>query len=124
MQQLEPTKTVLTAFGNVRIKPVGVIKLQVTCPDTKRNQVMEFFVTDTDDIPILGKDACQSMNLLRRVHVDGVTSHSKGMTKDDLLTEYSDVFSGVGMFEKEYDIEVDPSVRPVIQAARKLPYAK
>ena len=73
MQQLEPTKTVLTAFGNVRIKPVGVIKLQVTSPDTKRNQVMEFFVTDTDDIPILGKDACQSMNLLRRVHVDGVT---------------------------------------------------
>ena len=124
MQQLEPTKTVLTAFGNVRIKPVGVIKLQVTCPDTKRNQVMEFFVTDTDDIPILGKDACESMNLLRRVHVDGVTSHSKGMTKEDLLTEYSDVFSGVGMFEKEYDIEVDPSVRPVIQAPRKLPYAK
>ena len=64
------------------------------------------------------------MNLLRRVHVDGVTSHSKGMTKEDLLTEYSDVFSGVGMFEKEYDIEVDPSVRPVIQAPRKLPYAK
>ena len=28
------------------------------------------------------------------------------------------------MFEKEYDIEVDPSVRPVIQAPRKLPYAK
>ena len=82
MQQLEPTKTVSTVFGNVRIKPVGVIKLQVTCPDTKRNQVMEFFVTDTDDIPILG------------------------------------------MFEKEYDIEVDPSVRPVIQAPRKLPYAK
>ena len=40
------------------------------------------------------------MNLLRRVHVDGVTSHRKGITKEDLLTEYSDVFSGVGMFEK------------------------
>ena len=46
------------------------------------------------------------------------------MTKDYLLTDYSDVFSGVGMFEKEYDIVVDPSVRPVIQAPRKLPYAK
>ena len=85
---------------------------------------MEFFFTDTDDIPILGKDACQSMNLLRRVHVVGVTSHSKCITKANLLTEYSDVFSGVGMFEKEYDIEVDPNVRPVIQAPRKLPYAK
>ena len=82
--------------------------------------MIEFFVTDTDDILILGKDACQSMNLVRRVHVDGVTTQSKGITKDDLLTEYSDVFSGIKMFEKEYDIEVDPNVRPVIQ----LPYAK
>ena len=46
------------------------------------------------------------------------------MTKDYLLTDYSDVFSGVGMFEKEYDIVVDPSVRPVIQAPWKLPYTK
>ena len=86
--------------------------------------MIKFLVTDTDDIQILGKDACQSMNLVRRVHVDGVTTHSKGITKDDLLTEYSDVFSGIKMFEKEYDIEVDPNVRPVIQAPRKLPYAK
>ena len=64
------------------------------------------------------------MNLVRRVHVDGVTSHSKGMTKDDLPTDYSDVFSGVVMFEKECDIEVDPSVRPVLQVPWKLPYAK
>ena len=28
------------------------------------------------------------------------------------LTDYSDVLSGVGLFEQEYDIEVDPSVRP------------
>ena len=31
MQQLVPTKTVLTSFENVRIKQVGVIKLRVTC---------------------------------------------------------------------------------------------
>ena len=76
-----PVLTVFTAFGNVMVKQVGVIKLRVKCPDKKRNQVMELFVTDTDDIPILGKDGCQSMNLARRVHVDGVTSHSKGITK-------------------------------------------
>ena len=28
------------------------------------------------------------------------------------------------MFEKEYDIKVNPIVRPVIQAPRNLPYAK
>ena len=64
------------------------------------------------------------MNLVMRVHVDDVTLHSKGITKDDLLTDYADVLSGVGMFEKEYDIEVDSSVCPVIQAPRKKPFAK
>ena len=39
-----------------------------------------------------------------------------------LLADYSDVFSG--MFEHEYDIEVDPSMRPVIQAPQKMPCAK
>ena len=60
------------------------------------------------------------MNFVSRVHVDGVTSHRKGL---DLLTDYSDVFSGVGMFEHENDIKLDQSVRSVIQAPPKIPDA-
>ena len=57
--------------------------------------------------------------------IDGVASHdSKPLTKEDLLTEYRDIFTGTGMFEKEYHIELDPSVPPVIQTPRKVPYAK
>ncbi|KAI0226298.1 hypothetical protein LSAT2_023093 [Lamellibrachia satsuma] len=92
---------------------------------TGRSQLMKFFVTDTADIIILGKDACQSMNLVQRVRIDGVTSHdSKPLTKEDLLTEYRDIFTGTGMFEKGYHIELDSSVPPVIQTPRKVPYAK
>ena len=66
-------------------------------------------------IAILGKDACQSMNLVQHVRIDGVASHdSKPLTKEDLLTEYRDIFTGTGMFEKEYHIELDPSVASVI----------
>ena len=86
---------------------------------------MKFFFTDTADITILGKDACQSMNLVQRVRIDGVTSHdSKPLTKEDLLPEYRDIFTGTGMFETEYHIELDPSVPPVTQTPRKVPYAK
>ena len=121
---LARTKTVLTAFRDAQITPVGETQLRVTCPVTGRSQLMKFFVTDTADIAILGKDACQSMNLLQRVRIDGVASHdSKPLTKEDLLTEYRDIFTGTGMFEKEYHIELDPSVPPVIQAPRKVPYA-
>ena len=86
---------------------------------------MKFCVTDTADIAILGKDACQSMNLVQRVRIDGVASHdSKPLTKEDLLNEYRDIFTGTCMFEKECHIELDPSVPPVIQTPRKVPYAK
>ena len=65
------------------------------------------------------------MNLVQRVRIDGVASHdSKPLTKEDLLTEYRDIFTGTGMFEKEYHLELDPSVPPVIQTPRKVPYAK
>ena len=62
---------------------------------------------------------------MQRVQIDGVVSAIDGhLTKEDLMTSYGDVFRGVGMFEREYHIEVDPSVQPVIQAPRKMPYAK
>ena len=96
---LARTRTVLTAFGDAKITPVGETQLRVT----GRGQLMKFFVTDTADIAILGKDACQSTNLVQRVRIDGVASHdSKPLTKEDLLTEYRDIFTGTGMFEKEH----------------------
>ena len=62
---------------------------------------------------------------MQRVRIDGVAYHdSKPLTKEDLLTEYRDTFTGTSMFEKEYHVELDPSVPPVIQTPRKVPYAK
>ena len=41
------------------------------------------------------------MNPVQRVRIDGVASHdSKPLTKEDLLTEYRDIFTGTGMIEK------------------------
>ena len=119
---LARARTVLTAFGDANITPVGETQLRVTCPVTGRSQLMKFFATDTADIAILGKDACQSMNLMQSVRIDDVASHdSKPLTKEDLLTAYRGIFTGTGMFEKEYHIELDPSVPPVIQAPCKGP---
>ena len=125
IKPLARTRTVLTAFGDAKITPVGETQLRATCPVTGRSQLMKFFVNDSADIAILGKDACQSMNLVQRVRIDGVTSHeSKPLTKDDLLTEYRDMFTGTGMYEKVYHIELDPSVPPIIETPHKVPYAK
>ena len=41
-----------------------------------------------------------------------------------MRAQYSDVFTGLGEYEKEYHIEVDSTVTPVIQRCRKVPYAR
>ena len=41
-----------------------------------------------------------------------------------MRAQYSDVFTGLGEYEKEYHIEVDSNVTPVIQRCRKVPYAR
>ena len=44
-----------------------------------------------------------------------------GMTETQLLEDYKDVFTGIGLFPGEYRIKLDPEVKPVVHAARKIP---
>ena len=47
----------------------------------------------------------------------------QGMTKEQVLDDYKDVFTGIGLFPGEYRITVNPDVKPVIHTARKVPFA-
>ena len=120
---LMQTNTVLTAFGNAKIRPEGEVKLPVVNPHTSETRMLDVYVTRASYIAILGYKACIELDLVRGVCVDTVA-------EDDVLTEakmpaqYSYVFSGLGEYEKEYHIEVDSNVTPVIQRCRKAPYTR
>ena len=60
---------------------------------------------------------------MRRVTVDTVAENDV-LTEAKMRAQYSDVFTGLGKYEKEYHIEVDSNVTPVIQQCRKVPYAR
>ena len=45
------------------------------------------------------------------------------LTKYEEISEYKDVFTRVGHFEKEYNIDIIANVQGVIQPPRKIPYA-
>ena len=112
---LMETTIVLTAFGNAKIRPDGEVKLPVVNQD--------FYVTRSSDIAILGCKACIELDLVRRVSVDTVAENDV-LTEENMRAQYSDVFTGMGEYEKEYHIEVDSNVKPVIQRCRKVPYAR
>ena len=120
---LTPTDTILTAFGDNKIRPEGEAQLEVTCPQTSMTKLLNFYVTSASSIAILGRKACTTMNLVKRVAID-IVEDTTVLTEARLRELYKDVFTGIGEYAKQYHIETDSNVPPVIQHCRKVPYAR
>ena len=76
------------------------------------------------DKPILGGDACEELQLVRRVEALTARSLQPGKapaTKEEMLQRYAEVFTGLGEFPGVHHIHIDPSVTPVIHACRNVP---
>jgi hypothetical protein len=76
-------------------------------------------IVDMSVKPILGLQACQRLNLVKRVFV---VSSKPANDHDSLMEEYSDCFEGLGCLPGEYKIQVDENVPPVVRPCRKIPF--
>lgn len=83
--------------------------------------VVDFVVVDEPgQPPILGLPSCDKLNLIRRVDV----IHSPAATPP-IVTEFKDVFTGLGKLPIEHDIKLLSGanrVEPVVCAAGRLPF--
>ena len=118
---IKKTSAVLSPYGKGQIKPMGKVLMKCEVPSTKKRLKLPFYVTREPYNAILGQDACEELNLVKRVEIDEVT---ESMTKEEMLEEYKDLFEGLGSFEREYNIEVNQEVPSVIQPARRFPYTR
>ena len=84
-----------------------------------KQALLHFYVTDTSDTPLLGRDACVRLDLVRKVET--LTRQTPPRTKEELLQRYPDVFQGLGEFP--HHIHVDTKVPPVVHGCRKIPFA-
>lgn len=80
--------------------------------------------------PILGLSTCQDLQLVERtdrksdIHsVVREQSHNQDLSKSKLTSDYEDVFKGLGKFEGQYHIELNPDVKPIIHPPRKIPFS-
>ena len=80
-----------------------------------RDQMFTFYVVQ-DGEPILSKHTCEVLGLVKRqvntVHVSR-----------PLLEKYSDVFKGLGCIAKNYHLDTDKHVTPVVDPPRRIPHA-
>lgn len=71
---------------------------------------LKFAVANIQCQSVLGRKSCEEIGLVKRVHSVNVS-------------EYEDLFAGLGCLPGKYHIVVDESVQPVICASRKIPLA-
>jgi hypothetical protein len=65
-------------------------------------------------------DARSRPTLVQKVRIgQGIN----GLTKDEMLRRYADVFEGLGELECEYQIQMDPLIKPVVNPPRRVPVA-
>ncbi len=116
---LKSTKPyVLVAFGGDKIKPEGT--LSVMCETPKTKSVLQFFISSQSSTPIVGRESCEALQLVKRIEAIGV----KGpMTKEKMIQEYASVFTGLGEFPGVHHIHVDPKIMAVVNGCRKIPLA-
>ena len=53
--------------------------------------------------------------------VNAIEAENEPLSKSRILNDYKKVFTGLGCLPGEYHIEIDPSVKPVQHAPRRVP---
>jgi len=119
---LEHSPTVLTAYGGAELMQHG--KCQIDCDFNSRKSVVTFFVKEADGPAINGLPTSLELNLVTlNCSVQQGSPLNANCTceqvtpikdKDELVKRYLDCFNGVGRFQGQYHITVDPSVPPVV----------
>jgi len=76
---------------------------------------LDFELVDANVVPILGLDACVGLGIVKRIDI---------LNNQAILDEFADCFEGIGCFDREHTIRVDPNVKPVINRARHIPLSR
>ena len=92
----------------------------------------EFVVVDDNYTPLIAARAAQQMGfivvqhhniLLESNNEDFTASQSSPLMKEQVLTDFADIFKGLGKMERKLHLEVNESVPPVIMPPRRVPVA-
>ena len=113
-EKVLPTSTVLVAFGGQRIKPVGKVFLK--CHNDSISKLFEFILVDGAYTPILSRQACVDLNVLKFLNnVDALPG---------VLSEFPDLFDGkLGKIPGKVHLEIDSAATPVARPPYNVPIA-
>lgn len=110
---LKVSQSKLTTYLGETLPVLGVCSFICTYGNVRKP--VTFHVIDADSEPLLGLSTCTLFNLIKRVE------NVQSVELSDVVKSNIDLFQGIGKLAGKHHIEVDPSVKPVIHAPRKIP---
>ena len=99
---LKPSNMRITAYGGHTVMQYGICKLSLTHRGT--SELSTFHVVKSGGPAIIRLPTCRMLKLVT-------------------LNYSIDVFDGIGCFEGEYHVTLDPTVPPVVNSPRRVPLA-
>ena len=130
--EIQKTNKLLTAYNKQQISALGTARVSKRNPRTRKKYNAEFVVVDGNYTPLIGARAAQQMGLLVVQHHNIqlvsnnqalAASQSTSLTKEQVLTDFADIFKGLGRMQGKLHLEVDDSVSPVVMPPRRVPVA-
>ena len=135
--QVRPAAATLRMFDKSKLQTCGMITVIVDNPRTSRKFELDFYVAKHDQ-PLLGLKSCRALELLR-VNEENIcevqstsiadvltpseqpSSNAVCLTEAEVLSEYADLFDGIGLLDGDVHLEIDNTVAPIQMPLRRLP---
>ena len=124
-KNLERSYTRLIMHNKSVVWPLGQIRL-LTERKGRRYGVL-YHIVKHNLTPLLCRTTCEKMNLVKILDADVNATQDErsdipsNVKSDSILSEFLDVFTGVGCLEGNYSIRVDDNIPPVVHPPRKVP---
>ena len=130
--EVQKTNKLLTAYNKERILALGTARVSMRNPKTRKKYNAEFVVVDGNYTPLRGARAAQQMGFIEVQHHNiqlvsnnevPTASQSSSLTKEQVLTDFADIFKGLGKMDGKLHLEVNDLVPPVIMPPHRVPVA-
>ena len=114
--KMTATKTPVTLYDHSTVMPDGWCSMTVKDNSNNKHH-LNFLVMNTGQHSLLSLNTCLDLSLIKMNESVHLVSDEP---IENILTQYQNVFHGIGCLPGEYDLEIDPSVTPVQVRPRKI----
>ncbi|KXJ69880.1 hypothetical protein RP20_CCG025541 [Aedes albopictus] len=114
--RLDNQQAILKAFGGSSLKSLG--RTVIDCNHGGGQYKLVFHVVGFDQPPLLSKNTCLQLKLIQVCHT--VCMNQPLSSAKKILEKHKDVFRGLGRLEGDVHLEVDDTIKPVVQQPRRI----